>query len=134
MLALARKLVNGNEDDTADTVEAAFAQARTAESESEAYLVDEGWQAADVEVQGIKHGPLSVELFYGTPSPGNDNARVLYGKNRFSVTRQLHYSRDNSQLALDLCLFINGLPIATFRVEEQPHQADCRGRCRTVQA
>ena len=53
MLALARKLVNGDEDDTAETVEAAFAQARTSETESESYLVDEGWQAPEVELQGI---------------------------------------------------------------------------------
>ena len=53
MLALARKLVNGNEDDAADTVEAAFAHARASETESEAYLVDDGWQAAQVETHGI---------------------------------------------------------------------------------
>ena len=53
MLALARKLVNGNEDDAADTVEAAFRQARASETESEGYLVDDGWQAAEVELRGI---------------------------------------------------------------------------------
>ena len=53
MLALARKLVNANEDDAADTEEAAFRQARAVESESEAYLVDDGWQASEVEVRGI---------------------------------------------------------------------------------
>ena len=43
MLALARKLVNGNEDDATDTVEAAFTHARAAETESETeeYLVDD---------------------------------------------------------------------------------------------
>ena len=54
---------------------------------------------------------------YGTPSPGNEKAQVQYGQNRFSVTRQLHYSRDKTQLSLDLCLFINGLPIATFELK-----------------
>ena len=53
MFALARKLVNGNEDDAADTVEAAFAHARASESESEEYLVDDGWQAAEVETPSI---------------------------------------------------------------------------------
>ncbi len=47
MLALARKLVNGEEDDAADTVEAAFAQARAAETESESYLVDDGWKTSE---------------------------------------------------------------------------------------
>ena len=34
-----------------------------------------------------------------------------------SVTRQLRYSRDETQRALDLGLFINGLPIATFELK-----------------
>ena len=33
------------------------------------------------------------------------------------MTRQLRYSRDERQLALDLCLFINGLPVATFELK-----------------
>ncbi|MYA49228.1 MAG: SWF/SNF helicase family protein [Chloroflexi bacterium] len=48
MLALARKIVNGDEDE-AETVEAVFAAARDAESTAEEYLVDDGWQAVDVE-------------------------------------------------------------------------------------
>jgi type I restriction enzyme R subunit len=40
-----------------------------------------------------------------------------YARNRFSVTRQLSYSRDETQLALDLGLFINGLPVATFELK-----------------
>ena len=71
----------------------------------------------DVLRNGIKHGPHQIDLFYGTPSPGNEKAGILYGQNRFSVTRQLQYSRDNAQLALDLCLFINGLPVATFELK-----------------
>src|SRR5215471_516592 len=71
----------------------------------------------DVLRKGIKHGPHHVDLFYGTPSPGNEKAKKLFGQNRFSVTRQLKYSRDETQLALDLCLFINGLPIATFELK-----------------
>ena len=66
---------------------------------------------------GIKHGPLDIDLFYGTPSPGNDAAAERYAANRFVVTRQLRYSRDETQLALDLGLFINGLPVATFELK-----------------
>ena len=40
-----------------------------------------------------------------------------YSRNRFSVTRQLRYSLDQAQRSLDLCLFINGLPIATFELK-----------------
>ena len=66
---------------------------------------------------GIKHGPHHLDLFYGTPSPGNAKARERYEANRFSVTRQLRYSQDETQRALDLGLFINGLPIATFELK-----------------
>ena len=75
-----------------------------------------------------------IDLFYGTPSPGNAKAVLRYGQNRFSVTRQLRYSRDQAQLALDLCLFINGMPRRYLRTQEQPHQADRRRRRRAVQA
>jgi len=60
--------------------------------------------------QGLDHGPVHVDLFYGTPSPGNDKATERFARNRFSVTRQLAYSRDETRRALDLGLFINGLP------------------------
>ncbi len=71
----------------------------------------------DVLRNGIKHGPHHLDLFYGTPSPGNAKAAERYAHNRFSVTRQLRYSRDETQLALDLGLFINGLPVATFELK-----------------
>ncbi|MCB1512259.1 MAG: type I restriction endonuclease subunit R, partial [Hyphomicrobiaceae bacterium] len=71
----------------------------------------------DVLRHGLKHGPHHVDLFYGTPTPGNTKAEERFAANRFSVTRQLRYSRDETQLALDLGLFINGLPIATFELK-----------------
>ena len=54
------------------------------------------------------------ELFYGRPTPGNLKAAEHFARNRFSVTRQPRYSRHQTANALDLGLFINGLPIATF--------------------
>ena len=71
----------------------------------------------DVLRKGIKHGAHELDLFYGTPSAGNLPAIERYDANRFSVTRQLRYSRDETQLTLDLGLFINGLPIATFELK-----------------
>lgn len=71
----------------------------------------------DVLRKGIDHGPLHFDLFYGTPSPGNAKAAELHSKNRFSLTRQLAYSNDETRRALDLGLFINGLPIATFELK-----------------
>ncbi|GAF24975.1 type I restriction-modification system, R (restriction) subunit [Moorella thermoacetica Y72] len=73
----------------------------------------------DVLRGGIQHGPYRIELFYGTPSPGNEQARALYEQNRFTVTRQLRYSRDETQRALDLVLFINGLPVFTFELKNR---------------
>jgi type I restriction enzyme, R subunit len=71
----------------------------------------------DVLRHGIRHGSHDLDLFYGTPSAGNEKARGLFEMNRFSVTRQLRYSRDEAQLALDMGLFINGLPIFTFELK-----------------
>jgi type I restriction enzyme R subunit len=71
----------------------------------------------DVLRHGVKHGPLNIDLFYGTPTPGNVKAEERFAANRFSVTRQLRYSKDETQLALDLALFINGLPVATFELK-----------------
>jgi type I restriction enzyme, R subunit len=71
----------------------------------------------DVLRKGVSHQAAHVELFYGAPSPGNIKAKELWDANIFSVTRQLRYSKDETQLALDLCLFINGLPIATFELK-----------------
>lgn len=73
----------------------------------------------DVLRNGVQHGPHHIELFYGTPSPGNAQARALYAQNRFTVTRQLRYSRDETQRALDLVLFVNGLPVFTFELKNR---------------
>jgi type I restriction enzyme R subunit len=71
----------------------------------------------DVLRKGVEHGPVHFDLFYGTPSLGNAKAEALHAQNRFSITRQLAYSMDESRRALDLTLFINGLPIATFELK-----------------
>ena len=71
----------------------------------------------DVLRNGIKHGPLHLDLFYGTPSEHNPQAQERFEQNRFTVTRQLRYSRDEAQRALDIGLFINGLPVFTFELK-----------------
>ena len=72
----------------------------------------------DVLRKGIDHHPAGhFDLFYGTPSEGNVKAVALHAQNRFSVTRQVAYSLDETRRALDLGLFINGLPIATFELK-----------------
>ncbi len=82
MMALARKIVSGDEDD-AETVEDVFAQARDAEAASEEFLVDDGWKVVEIEpeavsVNGKGHhdangiGP-SVELVLGNGHHSNEN-------------------------------------------------------------
>jgi type I restriction enzyme R subunit len=71
----------------------------------------------DVMRNGVDHGPVHFDLFYGTPSLGNAKAEALHVQNRFSITRQFAYSMDETRRALDLGLFINGLPIATFELK-----------------
>ena len=73
----------------------------------------------DVLRNGIRHGQHDVSLFYGTPTPGNERASELHELNRFSITRQLHYSRSSPGNSLDLALFINGLPVATFELKNR---------------
>ena len=67
--------------------------------------------------KGVQHGPHSVDLFFPTPTPGNARAADLFTENRFSVTRQLHYSATETALSLDLAIFVNGLPLATFELK-----------------
>jgi type I restriction enzyme R subunit len=71
----------------------------------------------DVIRSGVKHGAHHIDVFYGTPSPRNVKAAERNTQNRFSVTRQLRYSHDEASLALDMALFINGLPVATFELK-----------------
>ena len=71
----------------------------------------------DVLRNGIKAYPADLILFYFTPTENNEQAKRLFDKNIFSVTRQLRYAIDTSKLALDLCLFINGLPVITIELK-----------------
>lgn len=71
----------------------------------------------DVLRKGIKHGPAHIALYFGVPTPGNIKAEEQFRANIFSVTRQLCYSNNETKLALDLCVFINGLPVITFELK-----------------
>ena len=54
MMALARKIVSGDEEEAGDeTVEDAFAKARDAEAAAEEFLVDDGWKAVEVEPETL---------------------------------------------------------------------------------
>ena len=78
----------------------------------------------DVLRNGIKVYPANLVMFYMTPSEKNPKAKELFDKNIFSVTRQLQYSNDNTKLALDLAIFINGLPVITCELKNQLTKQD----------
>ena len=71
----------------------------------------------DVLRHGLPYGAHRLDLFYGTPSSENLKAQERFQQNRFTVIRQLRYSRDETQRALDIGLFINGLPVFTFELK-----------------
>ena len=71
----------------------------------------------DVLRNGVKAYPADLIIFYFTPTENNEKSKQMFEKNIFSVTRQLRYSIDASKLALDLCLFINGLPVVTIELK-----------------
>lgn len=73
----------------------------------------------DVLRKGVKVYPADLILFYMTPTENNARARALFAQNIFSVTRQLRYSVEAGRLALDLCIFLNGLPIITMELKNQ---------------
>ena len=104
-----KKLAMGDAGDTKDINRLKFLARLSAEIGKRGVI--------DVLRKGVDHGPVHFELFYGTPSPGNTRAEALHAQNRFSITRQLAYSTDETRRALDLGLFINGLPIATFELK-----------------
>lgn len=78
----------------------------------------------DVLRKGVKIYPANLVMFYMTPSEKNPAAKALFEKNIFSVTRQLIYSKDNQKLALDFCIFINGLPVITCELKNQLTKQD----------
>lgn len=73
----------------------------------------------DVLRKGISFYPANLIMFYMTPTEKNVKAKEMFDKNIFSVIRQLMYSRDNAQLALDFAIFINGLPIITCELKNR---------------
>jgi type I restriction enzyme R subunit len=73
----------------------------------------------DVLRKGVSDGPVTLDLFYGTPHPDNTAAVEKHAQNVFTVTRQVRFSPDERALSLDLVIFINGLPVATFELKNR---------------
>lgn len=68
---------------------------------------------------GMKYKNHTLDFYMVRPSEGNAQAKIAYEKNIFSVTRQLRYSDEYGKLALDICIFLNGLPIITMELKNQ---------------
>lgn len=74
----------------------------------------------DVLRKGVSHGPVHIDLYKLLPTTGNTAAADAFGKNIFSVTRQVRYSNSTGNDGgneLDLVVFINGLPVLTFKLK-----------------
>ena len=68
--------------------------------------------------KGIAIDDANLKLLYR--SPYNDlNPEVirLFGQNIFSIARQIHYSATDTFKSVDIVIFVNGLPIATFELK-----------------
>ncbi|MBV5343018.1 hypothetical protein JZU68_05215, partial [bacterium] len=66
----------------------------------------------DVLRHGIKDSGCYFQLAYFAPATTlNPEHQVLYGKNILSVIRQCRFSTLESKDALDMTIFLNGLPI-----------------------
>ena len=74
MMALARKIVSGEEEDETETVESVFAQARDAEATAEEYLVDDDWKAVEIEPEAIAVNGNGANSLPRTGYGGNGHA------------------------------------------------------------
>jgi len=70
----------------------------------------------DVLRHGVRDQNVEIRLSYRKPAFGVAPELVAhYDANRLTVTRQLPYDPDSSK-TLDLCLFVNGIPVATVAI------------------
>ncbi len=71
----------------------------------------------DVLRHGIRDQNVEIRLSYRKPAFGIAPELVAdYDANRLTVTRQLPYDPDSNK-TLDLCLFLNGIPVATAELK-----------------
>ena len=71
----------------------------------------------DVLRKGVKDLGSHFQLVYFEPKSGlNPEHQKLYGQNRFTVIRQLHFSPKNEN-SIDVSLFLNGIPLVTMELK-----------------
>ena len=70
----------------------------------------------DVLRKGFRYISEIFDMYYPLPSELNPTAKELYEKNIFCVTRQLFYSKENSN-SIDVMISLNGLPVMTLELK-----------------
>ena len=102
MMALARKVVSGDQEDADDeTVEEVFAQARDAEATAEELLVDDGWKAVEIEPETIEVNSLPRTGYGGNGTNGHhaNGHDDLFGATVELVPANGHATNGNSHAA-----------------------------------
>ena len=70
----------------------------------------------DVLRKGFRYISELFDMYYPLPSELNPTAQEMYRKNIFCVTRQLFYSKDNSN-SIDVMVSLNGMPVLTMELK-----------------
>ena len=70
----------------------------------------------DVLRKGFRFISELFDMYYPLPSELNPTAKDMYNKNIFCVTRQLFYSKENSN-SIDVMVSLNGLPVMTLELK-----------------
>lgn len=75
----------------------------------------------DVLRKGFRYISELFDMYYPLPSELNPTAQEMYAKNIFCVTRQLFYSKDNSN-SIDVMVSLNGMPVMTMELNHYTNQ------------
>jgi type I restriction enzyme R subunit len=68
--------------------------------------------------KGLEVDDAHFTLLYQLPlASSGRSVKENFAKNEFSVTRQVHYSLENTNESIDMVLFVNGLPFATMELK-----------------
>ncbi len=70
----------------------------------------------DVLRKGFRYISELFDMYYPLPSELNPTAQEMYAKNIFCVTRQLFYSKGNSN-SIDVMVSLNGMPVMTMELK-----------------
>ncbi len=71
---------------------------------------------SDILRKGFRYISELFDMYYPLPSELNPTAKEFYGKNLFCVTRQLYYSKVNTN-SIDVMISLNGLPLMTLELK-----------------